>query len=205
MTQPHVEPPHIPLIHETYDGKSDKDFVKLKLCSYSLLLMSDLYEFKIYLFDNGKPEEFLLFVRNFNMTLAAPGTLEAGAEIQYLCTPFRGELLCQFDYFSADVESTQTLNVEDVIKGLAHYFYPIHSLFKKNTMCRRMKKTRALTERCYAAPLIGINEYLASFLGANLNDKIGITELNKILLISMPNIWSRQAYVQGFYFESITF
>ena len=31
MTHPHVEPPRIPLIQETYDGKSDKDSVKLKL------------------------------------------------------------------------------------------------------------------------------------------------------------------------------
>ena len=29
---------------------------------------SDLYEFKSALFDNGDPEEFLLFIRNFNMT-----------------------------------------------------------------------------------------------------------------------------------------
>ena len=44
------------------------------------------------LFDNGDPEEFF-FVRNFNMTLAATGTLENGAKIQYLCTLVRGEVL----------------------------------------------------------------------------------------------------------------
>ena len=38
-----------------------------------------------------------------------------------------------------------------------------------------------------------------------MNDKISVTKLNEILLNSMPNIWSRQAYVQGFYCESITF
>ena len=55
------------------------------------------------LFDNGDPEEFLLFVRNFNMTLAASGALEAGAKIQYLRTLVRREALHQFDSFSADV------------------------------------------------------------------------------------------------------
>ena len=34
-------------------------------------------------------------------------------------------------------------------------------------------------------------------------DKIGVTELNKILKNSIPNIWSKQAYVQGFYCKSI--
>ena len=31
MTHPHVDPLPIPLIQEKRDGKSDKDFVKLKL------------------------------------------------------------------------------------------------------------------------------------------------------------------------------
>ena len=50
---------------------------------------SDLYEFKMYLFDNGDPEEFLMFVCKLNMTLAASGTLEMGTKYQYLCTLVR--------------------------------------------------------------------------------------------------------------------
>ena len=56
-----------------------------------------------------------------------------------------------------------------------------------------------------AVRLINLNEYLASSPGKNLDDKIDLTELNEILLNSMPNIWSKQAYVQGFYFRSILF
>ena len=74
------------------------------------------------MFDNGDAEEFLLFVHNFNMTLASSGTLEAGVKVQYLRNLVCGEALRQFDSFSGDVESTQTLNVEDIIKGLARYF-----------------------------------------------------------------------------------
>ena len=70
-------------------------------------------------------------------------------------------------------------------------------------MCRGMNKPRALTVRRYAERLIDINDYLESFPGATFNDKIGVTELNKIPLNSMPNICSRQAYVQGFDCESI--
>ena len=32
---------------------------------------------------------------------------------------------------------------------------------------------------------------------------MGVTELNEILLNSTPNIWSEQAYVQSFYYETI--
>ena len=68
-----------------------------------------------------------------------------------------------------------------------------------------MKKPRVLPVRRYAALLIDLNECSAYFLGATLNDKIGVTKLNEILLNSMPNSWSIQAYVQGFDCDSITF
>ena len=64
-------------------------------------------------------------------------------------------------------------------------------------------KPRALTVRRYAARLIDLNDYLASFLGETLNDNIGVTKLKENLLNSTPNSWSRQAYVQGFGCESI--
>ena len=38
-----------------------------------------------------------------------------------------------------------------------------------------------------------------------MNGKISVTKLNEILLNSIFNICSRQAYVQGFDCESITF
>ena len=76
---------------------------------------------------------------------------------------------------------------------------------QKRTMLRGIKKTRILKVRLYAAHLIYLHEYLASFLGENLADIIDVTELNEILLKRTPNSWSKQAYVQGFDFEYIMF
>ena len=50
----HVEPPKIPLIKETYTGKSYGDYVKLKLRRDPTSSTSDLYEFMMSLFDHGK-------------------------------------------------------------------------------------------------------------------------------------------------------
>ena len=55
------------------------------------------------------------------------------------------------------------------------------------------------------ARFIDLNEYLASFPGAPLSNKIGVTELDEIILNSVPNSWYKQAYVQGFYCGSILF
>ena len=55
MTQVHVEPPSIHLVKVKYDGKSQKYFIKLKLLRYPTPSTSDPYEFKLCLFENGKP------------------------------------------------------------------------------------------------------------------------------------------------------
>ena len=105
-THPHVDPPPIPLIKENNDGKPDKDFVKLKLCRYPTLPTYDLYELRMSFFDNVKLEEFLLLVCNFNMTLAASGTLEVDTKFQYLFTLVCREALRHIELLSADIEGT---------------------------------------------------------------------------------------------------
>ena len=111
-----------------------------------------------------------------------------------------------FDSLFDDVEGTETLNVDYIIRGLAQYFPPVNLIPKKKRAMRLgMKKPRSLTVRHYAARLIYLNEYLESFSGATLTDKIGVTEQDEILLNSMPNSCSRQAYVKGFDCENISF
>ena len=48
-------------------------------------------------------------------------------------------------------------------------------------MRRCMKKPHSLKARRYTLHLIYLNEYLASFTEATMDDKIGGTELNEIL------------------------
>ena len=49
------------------------------------------------------------------------------------------------------------------------------------------------------------NEYLSVFPWGKSINKIGETEFNKIILDGMPNGWSKQACVQGFNSETITY
>ena len=122
MNQPHVDHLRISVIKDKHGGKSDKDFVKLKLSRDPKLSTSDLYEFKMSLFENGEPEESFLFVRNFNKTLKTSRLLEADADFQYLCNIVHREALRQFDLLSSDVEITETLNVDYIIRELSQYF-----------------------------------------------------------------------------------
>ena len=80
-TQVHVETTPIPLNKGKYDGKLDKDFVRLKFLRDPTSSTSDLCEFKMYFFDNGDTEDFLFFVSNPNMTLVASRTMEAVTKV----------------------------------------------------------------------------------------------------------------------------
>ena len=74
----------IPLIKIENDTKLEKGCVKNKFKRDPTSENSDKYEFKMALFDNGKPEILLLFVRNFKMTLGASGNITDNAKLQYL-------------------------------------------------------------------------------------------------------------------------
>ena len=144
-------------------------------------------------------------MQNFQMTLEAAGTLETEAKVWYICTLVRGEALRQFDLVSADAKNTETLlYVDYLLKGLAWYFFLLNSLSKqKRAMRRCMKNPRSLKVRRYAVCLIDLNEYLASVPGSTMADNMRVTGLNEILLSSLTNSWWKQAYVQGFDFETI--
>ena len=79
--QAQVDPPPIPLIKSNNYDKLGKYFVKIKVHWDPMSENSDLYEFKMDLFDNGDPEDLLFFIHNFNKTLEASGTLGYGAKI----------------------------------------------------------------------------------------------------------------------------
>ena len=89
---------------------------------------------------------------------------------------------------------------------LGTYFPPVNALPKQKCAMRRgIRNPIKLKVRRYAARLIYINDYLAAFPGAKESEKIGETDLNEILLNSMPNTLSRKSYVHDFDCESFTF
>ena len=102
----HVDPSPIPFIKSNSDDKSDKYCVENKLHRDPTFPKLDLYGFKMALFDNSKPEEFFLFIRNFQMNFEVSGTLDAGAKIKYLRMLLNGKSLCQLDTLSIELVIT---------------------------------------------------------------------------------------------------
>ena len=103
--QVHVDTPPIPLIISNKNDRSDKYFYEIKLGRDLTSEKLDLYEFKMALFNNGYPKQFLLFIWNFNMTIEVSRTNKSSENIQYLRTLVHVEVLRQFDMLSAEVGS----------------------------------------------------------------------------------------------------
>ena len=63
LLQVHVDPTPITLIKSKHNDKSEKDFVKLKLCRDQNSSKLDLYELKIALFGKSEPEQFFVYFK----------------------------------------------------------------------------------------------------------------------------------------------
>ena len=66
-----------------------------------------------------------------------------------------------------------------------------------------MRKSRGLKNIWCAGRLIDLNDYFNLFPGAEVSEKIGVSELDETLLNSIPSSWIKKAYVQGFDCEYI--
>ena len=149
----------------------DKYFVKIKQRRYPMSEKLEPYELKTALSYNGELEEFLLFIRNFNMNLEASGTLKSGENIQYICTLVRGEQFLKFAMLYAEVGSTKPEKVMCIILGLGTHFFTVNELSKqKGAMCRRTSKPRSLKVKRYDARLIELNKHLDFPPGAKASD-----------------------------------
>ena len=114
----HVEPPPILLMKSKNDEKLDQYSVKIKLSRDPTSEKLEIYEFKMAFFDNRQPGYFLLFIRNFNRTLKASGTLKSGTKVQWLRMMVRGEELNHFDTLYAEVGSDTSESLTSIVLGL---------------------------------------------------------------------------------------
>ena len=167
--QVHVKPPSTHLIKSKHSDNLDNDFVRIKLRGDTIPEKS----FNMDLFENDKPEEFLLFVHNFNTTLAASGTLTTEAKVQYLHLIVHVKALLQFYALYDDKECTNPLTAETIILRLALYLFPVNLISKQKCVMRHItKKLRGLKSIQYADRLIDLNYFLDMFPGVKLSQKL---------------------------------
>ena len=125
--------------------------------------------------------------------------MPTSGRIQYLHTLLSKEALR--DSIRVLIGSSMNQHLNKVIMCVGKYFDLVNAISKKITLCAIQYKKFHLKIRLYTVYLSELNEYLYVFLGWYDSTKMVRSELNNILFHSMPNVWSKQAYLRGFEFD----
>ena len=67
-----------------------------------------------------------------------------------------------------------------------------------------MSNLRKLKVRCYTARMFNINKYVSVLPQGKIIEKVCRIEFNEVMLNSIPNLWSKKDYVQGFNWETMS-
>ena len=128
---------------------------------------SDIYRYKMALFENGQLDEFLLFVQYLQNTIDTIRVKLAAENIQYMRKLLCEKGLCEFETPSGTTSFTTNVNQNQIILGLGTYLFPINALYKKTSVrCQNMINTCALKVRNYSAHMVELDEYLSVFIGS---------------------------------------
>ena len=75
-------------------------------------------EFKMDFFDNGDPEEFILFQQNYKKSPDTSGTMTAKAKNQYLHTLPFGKALREFETICIQSGNLNTTHLNQILLGI---------------------------------------------------------------------------------------
>ena len=89
-------------------------------------------EFKMDFFDNGDPEEFILFQQNYKKSLDTSGTMTAKAKNQYLHTLPFGKALREFETICVYIRNTTITYLNQTLLGLGTYFLLLAPCLRKS-------------------------------------------------------------------------
>ena len=106
----HIETPPIPLIKCNTEKKSESALTKVKLRRNPTSFMLDIYKYKITLFENGKPVELPLLVRDFQKTTDITGETSTSGNIQCLHIFLHKEALNEFETVWVHISCTNNRN-----------------------------------------------------------------------------------------------
>ena len=134
---------------------------------------SETYNINMNTFDYGKPEEFLAFLKSFNIASDGTGTTSPRIRIDYLHTMLRGQALRELNEVQIQYGGLTNNNIQIIHEGLLEYFFPINSLSKKKCARRRAMHTpQSMTFKSFVTMLTEMKNYLLLFPGLDVSKNL---------------------------------
>ena len=85
---------------------------------------SNTYEFSMYIFNNGQPEELILFLKNIKEENNRNVTITSAGMFNNLHTLLFGEVLCGFYELTGQNNSTTNSHCKSIKESFLNYFTP---------------------------------------------------------------------------------
>ena len=87
-------------------------------------------------FENGKAEDLLAFLKNFKKEIDGTVNMSVIGRIEYLCMLLHWKSLHIFDKIASPNNGATNAHLKTINEGLLGYSLPINSLPKQNTSMR---------------------------------------------------------------------
>ena len=172
VVQIHVEPRTISLIKINIDMNSDKNYVEIKLCRNFMSENSDMYEFKMALFDKWIFGGVDIISMKLQETYWHIINYDRGWKIQFTHTLLYGEPLHEFVNLYDQIWNMATRHLNQDLLGWVIYLPSINAFSKqRRAMRHRMSKTCEFKVSHYAARMFELNEYFDFLLGQSQEKK----------------------------------
>jgi hypothetical protein len=173
-------------------------YLSLKLAAIPGNNDSPTYSMSVRYFDNGTPEEWLMFQKALSKVLIGQNITTGPPTYGMARRLMEGAALGKFEE-SALVRGAETLqHYEDVMRDITLYVFPTRALqIQKRYMRRHMRKSPYTRMKEYMARVEEINNYLTMFPGYTNGDELQEDELLDIYEFGVPHSWSRQFLLQN--------
>ena len=162
---------------------------------------SPTYELSIPFFEEGSPEEWILFRRGLTAVLKGQNITSGPPSYAVAKTLLRGDALAVFEQ-AETTHGTQTMpNYEKCLDDVAEHVFPEKAgQIQKRYMRRNIHFSKEYTVKQWVARVKELNGYLKDFPAHNgtATQPLDTDELLDILEYGVPSSWRREFTVQGF-------
>jgi hypothetical protein len=173
-------------------------YLSLKLLAVPGNHDSPTYNMSVRFFDNGTPEQWLMFQKALSKVLVGQNITTGPPTYGMARRLMEGAALSKFDESSLRHGAETLIHYDQVMKDISNYVFPTRALqVQKRYMRRHMRKAPYMKMKEYMARVEELNNYLSMYPGYTNGDELHEDELLDIYEYGIPKSWSRQFLLQN--------
>ncbi len=192
-------PPVIPFERPEESKKRKDQFLTFKLRSVPTEEGSTTYDLSIPFFDQGTPEELLIFLNLLGKVFVGQNVTTGPQKYAIMRRLLTGDALLAFN-LAANAAGNKTVDhFKLAMRGLVSHVFPARALqLQKQYMRRFLRKPLETKTQVFVSRLVEINAYLNEFPPFGPNQSLPIDKVMDIAHFALPAKWQKAMNMHGF-------